>query len=87
MGYGFSTHGREFVLSLLGWHYLNKQPGKPGPDETFDLGDGKQGRVTRVGPLHTTFDTGAGQQEMRPNAWLMTKRFKWAAPSQGAAGQ
>ena len=76
--YALVREGRDVVLSLIGWASLKWYPERPQPGQEFDLGDGKRGKLQRVGLLHTTFDLGSGQVEVRPNAWLMREYFHWS---------
>ncbi len=84
IAYAASVPSREFVLSLLGFYYLRHHPKRPGPDDLFDLGEGRRGRVESVDLFQTTFSVDGGATQTRPNAWLMREHFKWTVPS-GAA--
>jgi hypothetical protein len=75
--YALAGEGRDLVLSLVGWACLQWHPKRPQPGQEFDLGNGRRGRVQKVDLLHTTFDLGGGQFEVRPNAWLMRQHFHW----------
>ena len=44
------------------------------------IGAYRTGRIAKVDLFHTTFDLDDGTREVRPNAWLMRKRFSWGAP-------
>lgn len=77
VAYSFSERGRDLVLSVWGWHYLRHHPDRPDTDQSFDLGDGKTGRIAKVEVLHTTFDIGGGESEVRPNAWIMKQHLHW----------
>jgi hypothetical protein len=81
-----SPHGKDALLSLLGWYYLRKHPNRPTPQESFDLGNGVLGRIVRVELMHTVFDVGQGKQEIRPNSWLMQTRFGWGGKREQPAG-
>jgi len=80
VAYSIASPGRELVLSLIGWGYLKYHPERPKPDQEFDLGDGRLGRVERVDPLQTTFVLTDDERVVRPNAWLMRTYFNWDAP-------
>ncbi len=86
IAYAASVPSREFVLSLLGFYYLRHHPKRPGPDDLFDLGEGKLGRVESVDLFQTTFSVDGGATQMRPNAWLMREHFKWKVPPKAAEG-
>jgi len=75
--YAIAPQSRDFILSLLGYYYIRKHPQRPTAEQRLDLGGGKTGAVTSVDLLHTTFETAAGQHEVRPNSWVMKTHFHW----------
>ncbi|MBA7490349.1 hypothetical protein ES702_00887 [subsurface metagenome] len=76
VAHSFSRSGRELVLSLLGYLYLQYDPRKPGKSHEFDLGDGEKGRIESVDLLHTTFIVN-GKKVKRPNSWVMQQYYGW----------
>jgi hypothetical protein len=80
LGLSLGVRDPDLALSLIGWPYLTFHPQAPRKNQPLDLGDGRTGSILRVDLLHTTFDLGGGQAEVRPNAWLMRTHFHWGHP-------
>ena len=79
LGLALGARKSDLALSLIGSYYIANHPHGPRKAEAIDLGDGRVGKILRVDFLHTTFDLGGGQLDIRPNAWLMRKHFGWGA--------
>jgi hypothetical protein len=53
--YCFSAQGNELILSVLGYWYFQVQRQQLEQQGSFDLGQGKVGKIDRISLLHTTF--------------------------------
>ena len=84
--WSFSTHGRQLVLSLLGFYFLNRDASRPPPGYRFVLADGREATAGRTDALHTLMQpVGGGDSVLVPNADLMRQYYHWAGEGGGQA--
>lgn len=81
--YSFSAQGHEFILSLFGGWYLRQHMKGGAWDKAYDLGEGKQGKVTNINSLHTDIELVGGGKTTVPNAFLMRRLYGFGKRSPG----
>ena len=56
LAYSFNKEANELILSMIGYLYLKPGKNKPLDTREYDLGEGKQGKISEITLLHTTFN-------------------------------
>jgi hypothetical protein len=75
VAYSFNKEANELILSIIGYWYLKPGKNKQPDPRPYDLGEGKQGKISEIALLHTTFKLKEGGTETRSNAFLI--RHLW----------
>jgi hypothetical protein len=73
LAYSFNKEANELILSVIAYWYLKPGKNKPFDTREYDLGEGKQGKISEIALLHTTFRLNEGGTETRSNAFLMRR--------------